>query len=271
MRRPRPSIATAAISLAILAACAGANGVAEAELVPHQAIYNLKLTDVSGMSNFNGITGAAVSQIERTCEGWKVSEQLVMSMTTNAGGAIDREMVYQATESLDGRYFKFHSTSTTNGTTEDFKGSAKVKPNGTSEAEFITPSPFEMPLPDGAKFYVSMTKWLVDLVKSGARSGQTVVFDGSDDQGPQQVTAFILPDRGAHEGIKGDPALLQSKGWEVRLAYFRLKGQSSQPEFEIALRLLENGIVTRFNLIFDDMTIRQTLEDVLPAKDERCN
>lgn len=261
------------LSFAVVAAASFGgmpSAVAAVDLVAHQAIYKLRMADVASASNFNGLSGAAVSMIERTCAGWKVNEQIVMTMSTVAGGAIDREMTFVAEESLDGRDFKFHSTSSTNGNTEEYKGTARREKNGEGEAEFIVPKPLEMPLPKDTHFYVGSTQWLIELAKSGARTGQMMVFDGTDDGGAQQITAFVLPDKGAHKDLNGDPALLGAKGWEFRLAYFNAGGQSAEPEFEIALRLLENGIITRFNLIFDDMTIVQTLEDVLPAKSEKC-
>lgn len=243
---------------------------AVADVVPHQATYTLRMAEVTGPSAFNDVSGAAVTLIEKTCEGWVIDEQIVMTMLTNAGGAINREMTFKATESLNGDSFRFRSVSDTDGTIEEFKGSARVRPDGSAEAEFITPRPFEMPLPKGVNFYVSTTEWLLKLAKSGAKTGQTVSFDGSDDEGPHKMTAFILPDLGARESLKGDPALLSGKAWEVRLAFFKLSEQAGQPDFEIALRLLENGIITRFKLIFEDMTIDQLLDDVLPATEEKC-
>lgn len=269
-RRQRHVLAGIVLVSLSIVSCAGTKGYVEADLVPHQAIYRMTLSDTSPTSRFNGMTGAAVSLIERSCEGWAVNEQIVMTMTTVAGGAIDREMKFKASESLDGRTFSFESHSITNGEPEGFSGSARRADNGSAEAEFVTPRPFEMKLPGGTKFYVGMTQWMIDLAKSGVRTGEVYSFDGTDDKGPQKVTAFILPDHGPGTGISGDPALLGAKAWQVRLAFFKTDTQASQPEFEMSLRLLENGIITRFKLVFDDMVIDQILEDVLPAKDERC-
>lgn len=243
---------------------------AHADVVPHQATYTLRMAEVTGPSAFNDVSGAAVTLLEKTCDGWVIDEQIVMTMITNAGGAINREMTFKATESLNGDSFRFRSVSDTDGTIEEYKGSARVRADGSAEAEFITPRPFEMPLPKGVNFYVSTTEWLLKLAKSGAKTGQTVSFDGSDADGPHKMTAFILPDFGARDALKGDPALLSGKAWDVRLAFFKLNEQAGQPDFEIALRLLENGIITRFKLIFEDMTIDQLLDDVLPATEEKC-
>lgn len=241
-----------------------------ADVIPHQAIYKLSLSSKSPASRFTGLTGAAVSQIERTCEGWLVNEQIVMTMETVAGGLINREMTFKAKESIDGETFAFDSRSVTNGQAEQFKGTARSVPDGKSEAEFVVPRPFEMPLPDGTYFYVGLTNWLVNLAKSGTRAGEAMSFDGSDDDGPQKVTAFILPGKAATETLTGDVGLLSAKPWRARLAFFKLDTQDSNPEFEIALRFLENGIVTRFEMIFDDLIVDQVLEDVTPATDSSC-
>lgn len=266
---PYPGFKSAAIFMvAALVFALPAPGLAD--MVPHQAIYNMKLSSKSPASRFNGLNGAAVSQVERTCEGWVISEQIIMSMLTVAGGAIDREMNFKAKENFDGSAYSFESVSVTNGETKTYSGSARRKEDGSAEAEFVTPQPFEMPLPKGTRFYISTTKWLLDLAKSGQRTGQVTSFDGTDDEGPQKVTAFILPDSIGGEGLNGDEKLLDRKAWQARMAFFKLDGQASQPEFEISLRLLDNGIITHFELIFDDLIVDQILQDVLPAKDERC-
>lgn len=268
LRFPRLQTVIAVSAAALIFAAAPA--AVRAEMVPHQAIYNMKLSSKSPASRFNGLSGAAVSQVERTCQGWVITEQIVMSMLTVAGGAIDREMNFKAKESFDGRSYSFESVSVTNGETKKYSGSARRKADGSAEAEFVTPQPFEMPLPKGTKFYISTTNWLLDLAKSGKRTGQVISFDGTDDEGPQKVTAFILPDGIGGDGISGDKKLLDRKAWQVRMAFFKLEGQVSEPEFEISLRLLDNGIITHFELIFDDLVVDQVLQDVLPAKNERC-
>ncbi len=245
---------------------AGSSGA----LVPHQAIYTLRLATDSPVSQFSGLDGAAVSLIERTCEGWVVTEEVVMTMLTNVGGAIEREMQFKARESADGQDYVFDSRSVTNGNVEVYSGTANRAESGAADAEFITPRPFEMALPNGTRFYVGLSKWLLNLAESGVKTGETFAFDGTDDEGPQKVTAFILPDQGPHDNISGDKSLLSAKAWRVRMAFFKTEGQAAQPEFEISLRLLSNGIVTSFRMVFDDLIVNQELEDVLPARDERC-
>ena len=241
-----------------------------ADVTPHQAVYKLTLSSKSPAARFTGLSGAAVSQIERKCEGWVVNEQIVMSMETVAGGVINREMTFKAKESLDGTKFSFDSRSVTNGRAEEFKGSARSAKDGMSEAEFVVPRPFEMPLPNNTYFYVGLTNWLIELAKSGNRAGEAMSFDGSDADGPQKVTAFILPAKSDGEVLSGDEDLLKAKAWRARLAFFKLDTQASSPEFEITLRFLENGIVTRFEMIFDDLIVDQVLEDVVPASDVSC-
>jgi len=86
----RRTMTILAATLLVSVSCTSTNQPAEADLVAHQAIYRLALSDKSPPSRFNGVSGAAVSVIERTCQGWTINEQVVMTMLTNAGGAIDR-------------------------------------------------------------------------------------------------------------------------------------------------------------------------------------
>ncbi len=88
-----------AIALVGLSMWAGLNP-AVAEVTPHQAVYKLTLSSKSPTSRFAGLSGAAVSQIDRTCEGWVINEQVMMSMETIAGGLINREMTFKAKRKL---------------------------------------------------------------------------------------------------------------------------------------------------------------------------
>ena len=115
--RSTPRLKTGIAAVAFLFAAALPAGEARADMVPHQAIYNMKLSSTSPNSRFNGLNGAAVSQVERTCEGWVVTEQNVMTMLTVAGGAIEREMNFKARESIDGRAYFFESVSVNRGET----------------------------------------------------------------------------------------------------------------------------------------------------------
>jgi len=261
------------IGWVVLLAVAAVSGVhvANADMVPHQAIYKMSLSSKSPTKQFNGVTGAAVSQVERTCAGWVINEQVVMTMLPVTGGSIEREMNFKARESKDGRTYFFQSDSITDGRKEEFTGSARRDEKGKAEAEFVTPRPFEMPLPKDTRFYVGMTEWLLDLAKSGKRTGESFAFDGTDDEGAQKVTAFVLPDGIGDEGISGDKKLLDRKAWQIRLAFFKTEGQSSKPQYEMTLRMLENGIITYYQLVFDDLIVDQVLQDVLPAKDEQCS
>lgn len=271
MKRRLSMTARVAMTGMCLIAWLADSDAAWANMVPHQAIYKMSLSSKSPASRFNGINGAAVSVVERTCEGWVINEQIVMTMLTVAGGAIEREMNFKARENRDGTSYIFESNSVTNGDAKRYSGTARRKSDGATEAEFVTPRPFEMPLPDGTRFYISMTRWLLELAQSGKRAGETFAFDGTDDEGPQKVSAFVLPDGIGGDGLSGDKALLDKKAWQVRLAFFKTDGQGSAPEFEISLRLLENGVITHFELIFDDLVVDQVLQDVLPATDENCS
>ncbi len=245
-------------------------GAAAAELLPYRAIYSLKMEKGEPGGRFTDVTGSTVSSLDRTCDGWSISEEIAMRMQTAPGGEFRRDLAFTAEESKDGRRYRFKSRSMTNDIVEDYEGTAEIAAGAAGRAIFTVPEKREMPLAPGTVFYVGLTKWLVDLAESGARNGEVMTFDGTDADAPEKVTAFIIPEKSPPKNLPGDEKLLAAKAWHVRMAFFADAGAGSEPEYEIAARVLANGIVTGFQLIFKDFTVQQSLEDLLPAREPSC-
>ena len=101
---------------------------------------------------------------------------------------------------------------------------------------------------------------LVDAAVAGERHLSRIVFTGTEPDSLHEVTAFIgleiprdsraLGPAGNGRSVFRDLAALRS--WPLSMAYFPAGSADAQPDFEIAFRLLENGVASDLVLDYND-------------------
>ncbi|MNC91316.1 hypothetical protein D3C83_75540 [compost metagenome] len=93
------------------------------------------------------------------------------------------------------------------------------------------------------------------------------MFDGSEIEDPAEVNAVIGRMEPADPAEAKANPLLGRPGWRVRLAFFPAEGQAPQPDYEIGLKLLDNGVSTDMIIDYGDFSVRARLREleVLPG------
>ncbi len=263
----RPLALAAALAVAL-----GSAAPAAAELVPHRAIYSVKLGSVRANAGLVDVRGAAKIALEKTCDGWITTEEITMEMGTAVGGIINQDSRVAGWESLDGTSYRFAVRNVTGRQVEGFKGEARLGAAGKpGRATFKVLAGKTMALPEGTLFPAGYTAWLIERALAGDRQAPRTVFDGADGQGPRKVIAFIgrRVESGEH-GKKGLGALVQRPGWNVRMAFYPLDSRAPAPEYEIEVLQLDNGVAPRVMLDYPQMTVIMTMEKIETIPAPRC-
>ena len=266
------SVFTLALVAIAIAVTLGPQGDARAaELVPHRAIYSLTLGETDSPGRFLGVGGAVKMALEKTCDAWITAEQINMQVTTHQGGRLNQNLMYTGWESLDGRRYRFAAYSITNGEKKKFRGTARSDPKAAGEAVYSLPKKITMKLPPGTQFYFGLTSWLIDQAKAGKSRAETVIFDGTDEDGPQRAIAFIVPLKKPAAGAKNKLGpLLDRPGWIMRIAFYPLGGRTAEPDYEVQAVVLDNGVTPRLDLVFTTFTAVQTLEKIEALEQPKC-
>lgn len=257
------AVAGAALALIVSA------GTASAELVPHRAIYSLSLGETDEPGQFLGVGGAVRTTLEKTCDAWISAEQVNMQVTTQTGGRFIQDLSYTGWESLDGKRYRFAARTITNGEDKKFRGAARLDAENAGEAVFTKPKKITMKLPPGTQFYWGLTAWLIKQAEAGARRAEAVVFDGTDEDGPQRAIAFIIPLSKKKAKNKLGP-LLDRPGWTMRIAFYPLDGRDAVPDYEVQAVVLDNGVTPKLELVFTSFTAIQTLEKIEALSLPKC-
>ena len=96
------------------------------------------------------------------------------------------------------------------------------------------------------------------------------MFDGAADENAVQVSAVI----GAK--VTADPAsaklspLLERPGWHVRLAFFPVDANAEEPDYELGMHLLDNGVSRDMVIDYGDYSIRAKLDDIEALGKPHC-
>ncbi len=242
---------------------------ATAELVPHRAIYSLSLGDTDKPGQFLDVGGTVRTTLEKTCDAWITVEHVNMQVTTQTGGRFEQNLTYTGWESHDGKRYRFAARTISNGEDKKFRGAARLDAQNAGEAVYTKPNKLTMKLPPGTQFYWGLTAWLIKQAEAGASRAEAVVFDGTDEDGPQRAIAFIIPFSKKKAKHSLGP-LLDRPGWTMRIAFYPIDGLSAVPDYEVQAVVLDNGVTPNMELVFTSFTAIQTLEKIEALDPPKC-
>ena len=133
------------------------------------------------------------------------------------------------------------------------------------EIRFSQPQKYVRSLPVGAIFPTAHIRELVDAAKRGGRQVTRIVFDGTTEESPFEISSFI----GRELPLTADvPEPLEYlRAWPFRLAYFKVGSVEPSPEFEMSVIIFENGIAGDMVYDYDtfSMNVRLRRVEILPA------
>jgi len=242
------------------------------ELVPHRAVYVMELGRARSGGNVAGAKGVMVMEWAKSCAGWTVKQRLKLDLVDNEGTTMATEANFSSFEALDGLSYRVTARNTRNGrVTEDIQGSASLKRKaGTGTADFTQPKGVRFDLPRGTVFPTEHVRDLIGEARRGKRTVYRVVFDGATLDGPLEVNAVIGNPVPAGTGRWAKDPLTNRPSWHMRLAFFPLKESKAEPDYELGLRLFDNGVADDFELDYGAFAVNARLERIEPLEVPRC-
>ncbi len=246
---------------------------------PHEALYDLTLDSARSASGIVGANGAMFYKWGETCDGWTLEQRFRLRISYAEQDATDISSTVVTYESKDGLRYRFNERRMRNGELDsEIHGEAHLNGLGKGGvAEFTKPEATTLPLKPGVIFPTAHTLALIAAAEAHQQFLSRYVFDGSAVENAGQVSAFI-GDALAPAGDKApkplnDP-LLQHRSWPIRLAFFPASdsgaADQSEPDYELSMRLLENGVTQDMKLDYGDYVIGATLSDIKKLPRPAC-
>ncbi len=263
--------------LILLVAClpaAAYHGAAAAEIAPHRALYSMTLGSAKPSSGVTGASGAMVYEWGETCDGWTVQQRFRLRLLYVDSDPMDLSFSLVSWESKDGLHYRFNERRLKNGEVdEEVRGEARLAAaDKGGKVDFTKPEASTLSLAPGVLFPTAHTILLIDRAKLGDNFISRDVFDGSTVENASQITAVVGPRTEPTEPKPGavQNPVLKRPSWRVRLAFFPPDSKSDQPDYEISMRLFDNGVSSEMVLDYTDYIVRATLDEIESLPKPKC-
>ncbi|MBI1209375.1 MAG: DUF1849 family protein [Azospirillum sp.] len=264
LRRAGTAAVTAVLALAAVVPPVSGQAEAAVQIMPHRALYNMSLASTRRSSSVTDVRGKMMFEWADACDGWTIEQRFRLDFQYAEGEEVKMTTNYVTWEAKDGRSYRFNVRKLVNGQLdEEVKGAADLdKIDGLGRAHFEEPEPDDAELPAGTLFPTWHTVALIQQAMAGEKLFSRPVFDGADAEGLTEISAVI----GEKTAIK-DPSLNKAllgglPAWPVRMAFFPIKSQSAEPEYEMTLTLLSNGVAQAMTIDYGDFTVNAVLESL---------
>jgi hypothetical protein len=245
-------------------------------LVPHRATYDMKLSIARANSGIVEVSGRMVLEMVDSCDAWEVKQRIKLKFLRNDGEEFETDSSFTSYETKDGLGLRFSVRNIQDQEVEEeLRGRADLDATGgKGRASFSLPEARSFELPAGTLFPTTHLALIIRHARDGDKSVSYSVFDGARLDGAFTVNAVIgKPPRGAGgPAIRGDVGLLRGQpSWGVRLAFFAAGDQGmANPEYELALDLLGNGIARSMLLDYGDFAVDARLVQIQALPRPRC-
>jgi hypothetical protein len=243
-----------------------------AEIAPHRALYAMTLGSTRNDSGVVDARGTMDYEWGETCDGWTIEQRYRLKMRYAESADVDIVSSFVTWESKDGLRYRFNQKQTRNGEVDqEIRGDAKLEGHSKGGvAEFSKPQPQTLKLEPGVLFPSAHTISLIDAAREGENFVSRLVFDGATDENAVQVSAAIGTRLIADPAAAVRSALLERPGWRVRLAFFPVDANAEKPDYELGMRLLDNGVSQDMVIDYGEYSIRAKLYDIEPLSKPNC-
>jgi hypothetical protein len=268
----RPARVLLAVFGLALASIGGAGAV---DVAPHRALYTMSLGASKQNSGVVAARGSMVFEWGETCDGWTVEQRYKLRMRYAEDNEVEIASNFVTWESKDGLRYRFYQKKLKNGEIDgETRGEARLDGDGKGgKVVFSKPGGTTVDLAPGVIFPTAHTLLLLDRAQSGEQFVAQPVFDGASDENAGMVSAVIGGAQTAAAGAAEEPiknALLARQSWRVRLAFFSADSGTDKPDYELGMRLLDNGVSRDMVLDYSEFAIRAKLDEIEALPKPRC-
>lgn len=245
-------------------------------LVPNRATYEMKLAIARPNSGIVEVNGNMVLETVDSCDGWEIRQRIKLTFLRSDGDEFETDSSFTSYESKDGLQLRFSVRNVQNDEVEEeLRGRADLDSlGGKGRASFTLPEVRSFELPAGTLFPTTHLALILKHAREGDKTASYKVFDGARLDGAFQVNAVISRPSRAKPGtpaVRGDAGLLRNQpAWGVRFAFFASGDQGAQPEYELALDLLGNGIARSMLLDYGDFAVDAHLVQIQALPRPKC-
>lgn len=248
---------------------------ADVPLVPHKALYAVSMVSARNGSQIIDINGKMFYQMHQGCDAYITDHRFVLTYDYADSEPMRVTSDFSTVENSDGTKFDFSSRRRRDGEMyQELRGKAEIEDKKDGIATYAQPGDLSFDLTSETLFPAAHTRALIAAARSGQKFVATRIFDGSDEEGPVDVTAVIGEKTNGPVGLTPSATLarapLETSAWKIRLAFFPVKGGAETADYELTMVLHENGVISDMTIDYQDFSVQQRLLALEPLAPENC-
>ena len=269
----RMSLAACASAFAVVAGPVFAAGGAM-QLIPHRAVYDLKLGKATGSSAPSAGRGRIVYEFSgSSCEGYVTNFRQITELQMSEGEVRVSDMRSATYEEGDGSGFRFKTETFIDGKLMDtVDGKAQKATDGALSIELSKPAPSRADLAPGAVFPTAQMQFIIAAARAGDHTAEVPIYDGSD-TGQKVFDTMSVIGRGVttpagEKAASEADALRRVNRWPVSVSYFDPQKQDGNPNYVLGFDLYENGVSGALRIDYGAYSLNGEMSkfEALPVK-----
>lgn len=244
------SISVFAFCLPHLAVAAG-----PVPLASHRAVYDLSLRGTTRDGGIEDVRGRIVMEVENGCDGYVLNQRMLIELSNVEGGLIVSDFHISTWESKLGDALRFSMSNVLNGRpVEKYDGMA-TRNDEKGEVTFKGDETENLELPKEVLFPTAHTQKILQSAREGKNLISAKVYDGNGPEGLQDSLTVIGKKSAGSSEMASKNGMKGFSYWPVQLSYFDLNKQNNEPDYEIGLKMYENGVATDLVLKYHDFSL----------------
>jgi EipB-like len=268
------SVAALPMLMDVPAAQAGA-----AVLVPHRAVYDLKLLRTPGKRQIESVRGRILYDFSGSpCEGYILQFRQVSELDSGEGKVALSDLRANTWEEGDAKSFRFNSTNYLNEKpVESADGNANRDTQGVT-VKLAKPDAKTLNLSSNIVFPTEHMRRIIEAAQTGKTILEFPVYDGSENGQKVFDTLTVIgrpipPDeKKPTDAAAGMPELANMTRWPVTISYFdrTTPGGEQTPVYAIGFEMFENGISRALNLDYGDFVVGGEMKELQLKEAKAC-
>jgi hypothetical protein len=236
-------------------------------LVPHRAVYQLKLLRSSGSRAIEGVRGRILYDFSgNACDGYDLQFRQVSELDSGEGKNALSDLSATTWEDGAARKFRFNSENKLNQQSADrVDGTAERKADAVT-VNLHKPSDKTFSIPADAVFPTEHMRKIIVAARAGKKIVELKVYDGAETGEKVYDTLTVIGrsiapgERVPQDAAAKEPALAKLSRWPVTISYFERSAKTERsseqtPVYSISFELYDNGISRALTLDYSDFSI----------------
>jgi hypothetical protein len=269
---------TGALALNLIGVGLAAAETAAIDLVPHRAIYDLKLLRSSGKRALEAVRGRIVYDFSgNACEGFALQFRQVTELDSGEGKSALSDLRTATWEDAKGESFRFKSQNYLNQQLADDVDGHAERQRGNVNVSLTKPSPKKLSFGD-VVFPTQHMRKIIAAARDGKSLLELQVYDGSESGEKVYSSLAVIgrkigPDeKKPTDAARDAPSLAGMPRWPVTISYFEKddKGGEQTPGYAISFEVYENGISRALALDYSDFTVAGEMSSLEVRESKPC-